>query len=95
MLTFIQNNLTPQGSGPALRPPDRVLGRDGNHPHPGFKVAENTVVVAVNDYYFAMSPGGYPYHDGGYMDVDPQLDCHAWCDGHNLYAPGWCWTWLV
>ncbi len=62
------------------------------HPHPGFVPAENTSVQVVRNYYFIILRNGYPYYDGGYIDVDPQLDCYTWYDGDDLYPPGWYWT---
>jgi hypothetical protein len=62
------------------------------HPHPGFGVVQNTNILVVNNYYFTILPNGYPYYDGGYIDVDPQLDCYTWYDGDNLFPPGWYWT---
>ena len=62
------------------------------HPHPGFVVAENTNIQVARNYYFIILRNGYPYYDGGYIDVDPQLDCYTWYDGDDSYPPGWYWT---
>lgn len=32
---------------------------------------------------------GYPYYDGGYIEVDPQLDCYGRYGGDDLYHTGW------
>jgi len=63
-----------------------------SHPHPGFVVAENTNIQVVKNYYFIILSNGYPYYGGGYIDVDPQLDCYTWYDGDDSYHPGWYWT---